>query len=130
MIFSSATRTGVAAICTLAKGQGQLTMLTGSGADETMTDYGFGGMRFVPMSQFGGHYPNDTALSAIFPWENFYRGTQRNYLAKDEYVTGAYGIEGRFPFLDANVVQEQVCNREASAVSCELPASHSCPVSF
>ena len=28
------------------------------------------------------------------------------YLAKDEYVTGAYGIEGRFPFLDKAVVQE------------------------
>lgn len=41
-------------------------------------------------------------------WENFYQGSQRAYLAKDEYVTGAYGIEGRFPFLDARVVQEQL----------------------
>ena len=99
---------GVATICTLAKARGQLTMLTGSGADETMTDYGFAGLRFAPQSQFGGHYPNDTALRAIFPWENFYQGSQRAYLAKDEYVTGAFGIEGRFPFLDARVVQEQL----------------------
>jgi asparagine synthetase B (glutamine-hydrolysing) len=99
---------GVANICALAKARGQLTMLTGSGADETMTDYGFAGRRWAPQSQFGGHYPNDTALRQLFPWENFYEGSQRAYLAKDEYVTGAYGVEGRFPFLDAKVVQEQL----------------------
>ena len=33
---------------------------------------------------------------------------QRMYLAKDEYVTGAYGVEGRFPFLDKAVVQVSV----------------------
>ena len=38
------------------------------GADETMTDYGFGGMRFAPQSQFGGYYPaNDSELAALFP---------------------------------------------------------------
>merc|ERR1711988_1441319 len=50
----------------------------------------------------------DEKLRAIFPWENFYNGSQRNYLAKDEYVTGAYGVEGRFPFLDTSLVQEQL----------------------
>ena len=73
---------GVAHICSLAIAQGQRTMLTGSGADETMTDYGFGGLRFAPQSQFGGHYPNDTTLRGIFPWENFYGGSQRAFLAK------------------------------------------------
>lgn len=96
---------GVATICTLAKAQGQLVMLTGSGADETMTDYGFNGLRFASHSQFGGRFPNDTALEQIFPWSDFYGGSQRAYLAKDEYVTGAYGVEGRFPFLDTGVVQ-------------------------
>ena len=97
---------GVAAICSMAKAQGgQLVMLTGSGADETMSDYGFNGLRFAAHSQFGGFFPNDTALQHIFPWADFYGGSQRAYLAKDEYVTGAYGIEGRFPFLDTAVVQ-------------------------
>jgi len=99
---------GVGHICSLATAQGQRTMLTGSGADETMTDYGFNGLRFSYQSQFGGRFPNDTALAALFPWSNFYGGSQRNYLAKDEYVTGAFGVEGRFPFLDAKVVQEQL----------------------
>jgi hypothetical protein len=29
-----------------------------------------------------------------------------SYLAKEEYVSGAYGLEGRYPFLDRAVVQE------------------------
>jgi len=29
-----------------------------------------------------------------------------SYLAKEEYVGGAYGIESRYPFLDKKVVQE------------------------
>ena len=53
-------------------------------------------------------WPDDAQLRAIFPWENFVNGSQRNYLAKDEYVTGAYGVEGRFPFLDVALVQEQL----------------------
>ncbi len=99
---------GVGHICSLATGRGQRVMLTGSGADETMTDYGFQGVRFAEHSHFGGRWPNDTALAALFPWEDFYGGSQRNFLAKDEYVTGAFGVEGRFPFLDARVVQEQL----------------------
>ena len=27
---------------------------------------------------------NDEALAKIFPWDNFFGGSQRNYLAKDE----------------------------------------------
>ena len=47
-----------------------------------MTDYGFNGVRFATHSQFGGRFPNDTALAAIFPWADFYGGSQRAYLAK------------------------------------------------
>merc|ERR1712216_463743 len=39
-------------------------------------------------------------------WTNFYGNALRNYLNKDEYVSGAFGIEGRYPFLDKEVVQE------------------------
>eukprot|EP00966_Prymnesium_polylepis_P179488 4155863-Prymnesium_polylepis.1 len=95
---------GVAHICSLARQAGLRTLLTGSGADETMTDYGFNGVRYGMQSQFGGYFPSDDGvLRDIFPWLNFVNGSQRNYLAKDEYVTGAYGVEGRFPFLDAAV---------------------------
>jgi len=31
---------------------------------------------------------------------------QIQYLNKEEYVAGAYGIETRYPFLDTNLVQE------------------------
>ena len=108
MLPSDTAAVGVGHICSLAQAKRQLTLLTGSGADETMTDYGFNGVRYGMQSQFGGFWPTDEELRGIFPWENFYNGSQRNYLAKDEYVTGAYGIEGRFPFLDAKVVQEQL----------------------
>ena len=58
----------------------------------------------IASSQYFAKAP--TALQQIFPWADFYGGSQRAYLAKDEYVTGAYGIEGRFPFLDVALVQE------------------------
>ena len=31
---------------------------------------------------------------------------QSSYLAKEESITGGFGIEGRYPFLDKAVVQE------------------------
>ena len=34
----------------------------GSGADETMTDYGFNGKRIYSHSQFGGYWPDDATL--------------------------------------------------------------------
>ena len=108
MLKADTALVGLAHICSLARQAGVLTSLTGGGADETMTDYGFGGRRIGSQSQFGGYYPDDAQLRTIFPWHNFYYGSQRNYLAKEEYVTGAWGIEGRFPFLDTAVVQEQL----------------------
>jgi hypothetical protein len=39
-------------------------------------------------------------------WKNFYFGTQEIYLLKEESLTGGFGLEGRFPFLDKNVIQE------------------------
>ena len=81
-------------ICSLARPRAELTMLTGSGADETTSDYGFRGRRFYSHSQFGGFWPDDNGLQDLFPWHSFYNGTQRMYLAKEEYVTGSWGIEG------------------------------------
>jgi len=82
----------------------QLVYLSGSGADETISDYGFNGTKFYPHSNFGGLFPKD--LKEIFPWESFYYGTQRDYLMKEEHVAGTHGVEARYPFLDPEVVQE------------------------
>ena len=59
-------------ICSLARPRAELTMLTGSGADETTSDYGFRGRRFYSHSQFGGFWPDDSGLQDLFPWHSFY----------------------------------------------------------
>lgn len=87
-----------------ARQRGCLVNLSGSGADEILSDYGIGGKRFYPHSQFGGLFPHD--LNGFFPWRKFYGDTQRSYLFKDEYILGRFGVEGRYPFLDRAVVQE------------------------
>ena len=37
---------------------------------------------------------------------HFYGGTQKDYLGKEENISGLFGIEGRYPFLDKYLVQE------------------------
>jgi asparagine synthase (glutamine-hydrolysing) len=78
--------------------------LSGQGADEIFADYGFNGHKIYPHSNFGGLFPKD--LGSIFPWPSFYESSMLSYLAKEEYVAGAYGLETRYPFLDPVVVQE------------------------
>ena len=95
---------GLGYICSLGKGKGQLVYLSGNGADEVFSDYGFRGIKHFPHSTIGGNYPE--SLEEVFPWKNFFDNTQRAYLMKEEYVSGSHGIEGRYPFLDKMVVQE------------------------
>lgn len=83
---------------------GRKVYLSGSGADEIFSDYGFMGVRHYSHSTLGGLFPDK--LESVFPWKNFFDNTQRAYLAKEEYICGANGVEGRYPFLDAAVVQE------------------------
>lgn len=83
---------------------GNRIYLSGGGADEIFSDYGFKGVKHYPHSTIGGHFPNN--LAEVFPWKNFFGNTQRAYLAKEEYVSGTFGVEGRYPFLDRMVVQE------------------------
>lgn len=73
---------------------------SGQGGDEIYTrrqQYSFGN-------------PNpayfDNNLKNIFPWQNFYYGTQISYLAKEESVGGSFGLETRYPYLDKKLVQE------------------------
>ena len=95
---------GMSHICRKGKSEGQLIYLSGSGADEIFSDYGFEGVKHFSHSTIGGLFPDD--LNSVFPWKNFFGNTQRAYLMKEEHVSGSYGVEGRYPFLDRDVVQE------------------------
>lgn len=75
-------------------------VLSGQGSDEMMTNikgYGFQTSNPVP-------FPED--LKLVFPWGNFYQGSQSSYLMKEECIAGSLGMESRYPFLDRKVVQE------------------------
>jgi asparagine synthetase B (glutamine-hydrolysing) len=91
-------------VCEHAKKDEYKVCLSGMGADEIISDYGFNGSRYFMHSNFGGLFPND--LEDIFPWASFFGSSMESYIVKEEYVGGAYGIETRYPFLDKQVVQE------------------------
>jgi asparagine synthetase B (glutamine-hydrolysing) len=91
-------------LCSLAKADNKKIHISGAGADEIFSDYGFNGQSKYKHSNFGGLFPSD--LRTMFPWASFYGSTMESYLAKEEYVGGSYGIESRYPFLDKMVVQE------------------------
>lgn len=96
--------TGLVQIMRKAKKNNQKIYLSGQGADEIIGDYGFNGIALNKTSTLKGIYPKD--LRDIFPWKNFYYGSQRKFLAKEENIAGQFGIEARYPFLDKKVVQE------------------------
>jgi len=88
-----------------AKSNNCKVFLSGTGSDELYGDY------YVTKNYekndstcFKGNYPDN--LKTIFPWKNFFNGTMRKYLTKDEYIIGSLGIEARYPFLDKKLVQE------------------------
>jgi len=78
--------------------------LSGQGADEILSDYGFNGNKKTWHSCFGGKFPND--LNSIFPWESFFSGIGQCLIMKEEIIGGSYGLEQRYPFLDKDLVQE------------------------
>ena len=91
-------------ICDKAIRDGNKVYISGSGADEIFSDYGFQGVKKYAHSNFGGQFPDD--LNTIFPWASFYGSSQETYIAKEEHVAGSFGIETRYPYLDKYVVQE------------------------
>ena len=95
---------GLSAICKKANEDNLKIYFSGHGADEIISDYGFGGEKIYKHSGFGGLFPEK--LEGFFPWHSFWDGTQIQYLNKEEYVAGHFGIETRYPFLDKNLVQE------------------------
>lgn len=94
---------GLAKLCQVMSNKGFNTILSGSGADEIISDYGFGGKKLFSHSEFGGYFPEK--LESIFPWKKFYGDSQESYLRKDEMISGLYGMEGRYPFLDKDLIQ-------------------------
>ena len=103
---------GLSVLSREAKSNGIKIMLSGSGADEIFCDYAKEGKKIMFHSCFKGVFPDDlTEIIDNDPkkdviWKSFYHGTMRDYLQKDEIITGLHGIEGRYPFLDKFVVQE------------------------
>ena len=95
---------GLAAICDRARQEGRRIYFSGQGADEIISDYGHAGRKIFKHSEFGGLFPDN--LEGFWPWYSFYDGTQIQYLNKEEYVAGHFGIETRYPFLDRELVQE------------------------
>ena len=81
---------GLSFICEKASSEGRKIYLSGQGADEIFSDYGFGGRKIYNHSTIGGYFPAD--ISEVFPWNNFYKSTQYSYLGKEENVPGASGI--------------------------------------
>ena len=109
LVSDSSASIGLSFILSQVRAKGGLIYMSGSGADETISDYGMDGRKLHPHSCFGGVFPAN--LSQLFPrWTSpecsFYYGTQRAYLMKEELTGGAHGIETRYPFLDPKVVQE------------------------
>ena len=110
---------GLSYICDIARDEGYRIFLSGQGADEIYADYGFNGRDSGGgHSRFGGRWPinmlskingkkfisNDVNDDVI--WDSFFKSPQRNYIMKEDCVSGAHGIEGRFPYLDKDVIQE------------------------
>ena len=100
-----AAAVGLSHICARASKNNCKIYISGQGADEIIGDYGWNGQKYMENhSQFGGIFPKD--LANVFPYKNFFGGTQLKWINKEEYVAGSFGIETRFPFLDKNLVQE------------------------
>lgn len=103
-ILEDAGAVGLGIICTRAQKEGYKIYLSGQGADEILSDYRMHGHGLTGHSSIDGKFPDD--LTSQFPWHNFYEGAQKFYIAKEEHVAGAFGIEARYPFLDRSLVQE------------------------
>lgn len=79
---------------------GTKIVLSGQGSDEIMNNIQTYGFKTKNPEFF------TSSLEGIFPWGNFFYGSQWSYLMKEECVAGSLGIETRYPFLDRRLVQE------------------------
>lgn len=79
---------------------GTKIVLSGQGSDEIMNNIQTYGFKTKNPEFF------TSSLEGVFPWGNFFYGSQWSYLMKEECVAGSLGIETRYPFLDRRLVQE------------------------
>jgi asparagine synthetase B (glutamine-hydrolysing) len=91
MLDDHATR-GLALIHALAHEEGRKVFLSGQGGDEIL--------------DARRDWPGYLFPAKLRQWSDFSGGFQTAYLTKEEFVAGALGTEGRFPYLDRAVVQE------------------------
>ena len=109
-VFKDGSSKGLTYICNRAMHEGKKVYISGQGADEIYGDY----KMYPGQSNFHnnvtdkrwalGHklgFPDD-----LKEWKNFRGDMNRDYIMKEELVSGAFGKEGRYPFLDKDVVQE------------------------
>lgn len=75
-------------------------LASGQGADEIMSNI----QTYKFRNPNPTHFPSN--LSDVFPWDNFYKGAQSSYLTKEEFITGSFGVESRYVYLDKKLVQE------------------------
>ena len=80
--------------------------ITGTGADELFSDYGFNGYAKSARCQFGGIFPDD--LRPIFPY--IYNALYGLYihLPMTEYCNSLNGIDSRHPYLDKKLYQSWI----------------------
>lgn len=106
---------------------GSKVVMSGHGSDEMMTNikaYGFRTSNPLP-------FPAD--LRSVFPWGNFYHGSNSSYLRKEESIAGSLGLETRYPFLDKYVIQSflnltpEAKNAEYKGPICHIFRQHNYP---
>ncbi len=83
-----------------ARKDNRLISLSGQGGDEIFADY-YNEYTYSRMSELKGNWENIKS-----PWKNFSGGWNQVFLGANERVSGLFGIESRYPFLDFEVVQE------------------------
>lgn len=99
---------GVSFIYRLARDDGHRVFLVGHGPDDHMTFYHRPHEFPLPEPLFstGPSLDLKTSGSPGFPYRSFYGHSLRGALDREEFISGAFGIEARYPFLDRAVVQE------------------------
>ena len=69
-------------------------MLSGIGADEIMAKI-FLALWLLKLT---------LKIRNIYPRDNFFYGSQENYIRGQDYIGGCFNFETRYPFLDKKVV--------------------------
>jgi asparagine synthetase B (glutamine-hydrolysing) len=110
---------GLALLHSLARADGRRVFLSGQGVDEIIAAC--------------RHWPGARFPERLEPWPDFCGNWQVAYLTKEELVAGAFGAEGRYPYLDRAVVQEflwlspELKNRRYKAPLHEYMTRHGYP---